>query len=844
MSRLLLGIMLACFFISGVVADDIYEPNNTSDEAKSISNGTYNLYAKDQDWFKIYLKNGNIDLTMTPTNSVDLNMILYNQNHQIVASNFASSQEHINYSVAISGTYYILVEPTSSSACNYTLDIDYISDLVEDSYEPNNNFTEAKTIDKGTYTLSAQDEDWFKLDLQSGDLNLTMTPQSSVDLNMILYNDKQEIVAANFASDQESINYTVVTPGTYYIKVTPAVDGIYSNYMLSVDYYSKFVWKKVLDFGPIRDVSVTLYDIDKDGKDEIFIATSKGLDSDLNEIKPAGLICLEDDGTVKWTRTFPAIDTSDPQTGKTYKTTSVSTTPFFSDIDADGDIDIVIGVGADTFGEAGTDVVGQPGDKGGVYALDSHGGIKWFHQSLDVIGGSENTGDGRPDGVHGTPVVFDIDKDGKKEIIYGGWDQHLHVLNAIDGSEKFNVDMLDTIWTMPKIADINKDGDFDILVSADITENSDAGTMTGGIFHVVSSEGLQNIAGFDQYIGNKNYTTLKGKYEEQALWSSPVVADIDNDGYLEIIYGTGNFFHDDRGQYIRVWRHDGSEMFKLQTVGRTFSSPIVADINNDGYLEILTTTLDGYLFCWDHDGNQLFATQTRSYKATSSDPIFSSPIAVDINNDGYLEIIYTQGAQIIIVDHTGKQISDNTNRDMIFEQFKGSVAVEDIDHDGILDVISGGTTPTKDQAVVYRWKINGDTKINSDYKIAKYQFTQSNQGIENFVKRFYQKVLGRDAEPGGLLYWTDELATGVKAGSDVARGFIFSQEFTNKAVSDDDFITILYRAFFNREPDIAGFSGWRDKLSEGTTRAEILDGFLYSQEFANLCRTYNILPVK
>ena len=54
----------------------------------------------------------------------------------------------------------------------------------------------------------------------------------------------------------------------------------------------------------------------------------------------------------------------------------------------------------------------------------------------------------------------------------------------------------------------------------------------------------QNINGFNNFIGNSNYNTIKGKFEEQTLWSSPTVSDIDNDGYLEIIYGTGNFFKD------------------------------------------------------------------------------------------------------------------------------------------------------------------------------------------------------------------------------------------------------------------------------------------------------------
>jgi len=733
--------------------------------------------------------------------------------------------------------FFLLIFFSSFIACTINVS------LADDAYEPNNSFGSAKLLTSGSYSLYGGDEDWFKVNLLSGTLQLSMTPTNGVDLNMILYDADQEVVAGNFASGTETINYEVVLSGTYYIKVAPTTSNS-ASYTLSIGYSSLIVWQKELNFGPIRDVSVAVFDIDKDGKDEIFVGTSKGLDANFIEIRPAGLICLEDDGSVKWSATFPALATPDSQTGIQYNTTSVSTAPFFSDLDGDGNIDILVGVGADTFGEAGGNVVGQPGDKGGVYALNNDGTIKWFHESLDIIGGTQNTGDGRPDGVYGTPVVYDLDKDGIKEVIYNGWDQSMWILDAASGATKVNVHLADTIWSTPRIADINEDGNVEILVTADITENADAGTTTGGIFHVISPDGSQNIEGFNVPVGNNGYENLRGKPEDQALWSSPVTADIDNDGHLEIVYGTGNYFHDDRGKFIRVWNHDGTNKLKLSTVGRTFATPLLADIDNDGDLEILATTLEGYLFCWDHTGQQVFATQTLSYKSNGADPIFSSPIAVDIDKDGKLEIIYAQGAQIVMVNYLGKQISDYQTRIHVFEQFKGSPAVKDVDNDGNLDLISGGTNTNKDQAVVYRWLVTDKVTANAGGNIGRYQLFQSSNAIQDFVKRFYLEVLSRTAEAGGLIYWTDELITGVRAGSDVARGFIFSQEFTDRGLGDDQFLTVLYNAFFNRAPDDGGFNLWMEKIASGASNSEILDGFLYSQEFGNLCKNYGILPVK
>ena len=720
-----------------------------------------------------------------------------------------------------------------------------LSVVADDSYEPNESISQAKELSDGSYELYGGNEDWFYLDLGVGKLSLTMTPSDpSVDLNMELYDAQGRVVAANFASGEEKIDYDVYFEGRYYIRVYPTT-YMSTSYRLSVSSKAEYIWKKSLDFtGPVRDVSIALYDIDSDGEDEIFIATSKRLDSSLQETAPAALICLESDGTLKWYRTFPAIETADPQTGKIYKTTSVSTMPVFANLDDDQEMEIIVGVGGDTYSEAGPDVVGQPGDKGGVYALDNDGSILWFHPCDDKIGGATNTGDGRPDGVYSTPVVFDVDRDGKREVIFAGWDQNLWILDASTGAVKLKQPLLDTIWATPYIADIDNNGIYEILLSADITENPDAQTQTGGIFHVLHSDGSQNQPGFDSPVGDPKYPELKGKFEEQVLWSSPIAKDIDADGHLDIVYGTGNFFHDGRGSFVRVWNFDGSLKYYLETEGRTMATPLVADLDGDGKMEIVENTLDGYTYIWNSDGSLASVSRITPYKGSASDPIFSSPIAVDIDGDGKLEIAFVKGAQVIIMDRFGNPITDTNDREYIVDSYKGAVAISDIDGDGYLNLISAGTAAGQGYSTIYNWKIGKMLEKGQRPRVGRSQLFGSDAKIRNFVERFYRTILERSPDAGGLNDWTERLKSGIFAGSDVAIGFIFSQEFYNRDTSDEEFVTILYRAFFDREPDAGGFAGWMQKLKDGASRYEVLDGFLYSMEFGNLCRQYNIIPVK
>ena len=114
--------------------------------------------------------------------------------------------------------------------------------------------------------------------------------------------------------------------------------------------------------------------------------------------------------------------------------------------------------------------------------------------------------------------------------------------------------------------------------------------------------------------------------------------------------------------------------------------------------------------------------------------------------------------------------------------------------------------------------------------------------VEAFVTRFYQQCLNRQPDQPGLDYWTNALLAGTFTGADVANGFVFSTEFTNLNTSNTDYLTVLYRAFFDRDPDPGGFDYWLSELNSGGSREDVLDGFIYAQEFYNLCYIYGISP--
>lgn len=112
--------------------------------------------------------------------------------------------------------------------------------------------------------------------------------------------------------------------------------------------------------------------------------------------------------------------------------------------------------------------------------------------------------------------------------------------------------------------------------------------------------------------------------------------------------------------------------------------------------------------------------------------------------------------------------------------------------------------------------------------------------VEAFVARFYVNILNREPDEQGLAAWTQNLKTGREQGANVGYGFINSDEFLQRNLSDEEYLVVLYHAFFDREPDDAGRAAWQKLLDEGVSRLYVYRGFAESEEFTNLCQKYNI----
>jgi Domain of unknown function (DUF4214) len=96
------------------------------------------------------------------------------------------------------------------------------------------------------------------------------------------------------------------------------------------------------------------------------------------------------------------------------------------------------------------------------------------------------------------------------------------------------------------------------------------------------------------------------------------------------------------------------------------------------------------------------------------------------------------------------------------------------------------------------------------------------------VTQFYQDILQRSPDPGGLAYWTGEINSGAMSAAAVEQDIIVSPEGQNDVMP----IVQLYDVF-GRAPDQAGLNGWVHALEGGATLPNIALAFLASPEGQN-----------
>jgi hypothetical protein len=183
--------------------------------------------------------------------------------------------------------------------------------------------------------------------------------------------------------------------------------------------------------------------------------------------------------------------------------------------------------------------------------------------SSAAVGYLDGAGDTSPEIVFTTTAdsVYVLNADGKRRP---GWP----VWNRCSGV---------TRSPSPALADMNNDGFLDIVFMA----------TNGGLY--VYNRNATLVAPWS----NIRYTTATVEASE----SSPIVADINGDGFNDIICGGED------GTLTAISGANATVMagFPIQLEAEVRGTPAVADIDKDGKTEIVLAGWDKNIYVWDYD---------------------------------------------------------------------------------------------------------------------------------------------------------------------------------------------------------------------------------------------------
>ena len=126
---------------------------------------------------------------------------------------------------------------------------------------------------------------------------------------------------------------------------------------------------------------------------------------------------------------------------------------------------------------------------------------------------------------------------------------------------------------------------------------------------------------------------------------------------------------------------------------------------------------------------------------------------------------------------------------------------------------------------------NASDTVNEQLGTAVQAIYINEEKAKEFIGRCYRVILGREASQEELDSWIGQMINGSKTADQIARGFLFSGEFKDKNVSNEELVKILYRVYMNREADTEGLATWTQKLDEGTSLNDLLNVFAKTSEF-------------
>jgi hypothetical protein len=252
-------------------------------------------------------------------------------------------------------------------------------------------------------------------------------------------------------------------------------------------------------------------------------------------------------------------------------------------------------------------------------------------------------------GAFGTPALGYVDDDLALDTVTSSWGQTIDVWSGSTGEPLPDRRqwVRDTIWSSPVIGDVDGDGQDEIVVGADCdgsgTPQPCYGIGQGGYVWAFNLDGSVQWSYF---------------VRDAVVWSTPALVDLNDDGALDVVVGTGLYFLGPAANRMMAFDgRTGQPLWSAPTGGPTFGSPAVAEV--DGSPRIWAVAGGGMLMSWDADGTLLWQQCVVDGACSPAAGTFGGVAIADIDNDGSLEAVTQAEQRMKVLDAiTGTREAD------------------------------------------------------------------------------------------------------------------------------------------------------------------------------------------
>lgn len=280
------------------------------------------------------------------------------------------------------------------------------------------------------------------------------------------------------------------------------------------------------------------------------------------------------------------------------------------------------------------------------------------------------------DAIWSSAAIGDLDGDGSQELVFGSNGRNIYALHA-NGSEVLDGDSNPSTKGIFKVIPVS--GNFGTPALADLDGDGHPEIVYGGAdgkVYAWKANGA-NVPGFPVVAGAAISASVAVGYLDGPGDPSPEIVSISTNDSLYVFEANGQ-------------RRPGFPVHLISSGNSRSPSPALADMNNDGFLDIVAQSTNGRIYVYDRNAALVPPWTGVPYSTLTGGASESSPVVADINGDGWNDVICgDENSQLSALSGANGQLLPGFPIQLGGE-VRGTPAVADIDGDGMSEIVLAG----------------------------------------------------------------------------------------------------------------------------------------------------------